>query len=552
MTRWKVVVERDCPIAMSDGTLLRADVYRPDALGRFPTLLQRTPYGKANGGQLNYAHASWYAAQGFAVAVQDVRGRWGSDGTFSPFQTETEDGAASIAWAANLPFGNGKVGTYGFSYCGLTQLRAASSSPPGLRAVAPAMLAGSDRRDWIFSGGGLRLAFVLGWAAFLAYDQAVRARDDAAAEELDVLRNNTLALCMRLPIRGNLPAVLAHHAPFLEDWLRQQPLPAMRSNATIGNIPALHIAGWHDTFLEGTLAMHEEAAGHSEQHLLIGPWVHSPWSRAIGQLDFGQAALSDIDDIQLTFFRRHLAGWQPDEGYHLPAVRYFLMGANRWQEAPAWPPPGIRPRIFFLASDGRAQSAKGGELLPEAGSEVSSDTFASNPHVPVYSVGGRGNGDPAYMGPFDQSVVETRSDTATYTTTPLDEDVVVIGAPALELCVGTDAPSIDLVARLSDVDRQGRSIPVSDAARRVLPAELRPGSVLRVPLSMSPTAHCFKAGHRLRLTIAGSDFPLRDRNPQDGSNPLDATWSNFRIASVTLFHDADNASRLTLPIARPG
>jgi putative CocE/NonD family hydrolase len=546
-----VEVVHDVQVPMRDGVVLSADVYLPPSAAAAPALLLRTPYGKRVAEHEGYAHPVWYARQGFAVVCQDVRGCFDSEGTFRPFHQEALDGHDTIEWIARQRWCDGRVGTYGFSYPGATQLLAAAERPPHLAAMAPGMTGSSYHEGWTYRGGALQLAFVLSWAALLGRDQAVRAGDGDAALRLDAALADASALYGHLPVARAMAGDLDRHAPFLAEWLAhpdyddywRATAPKERYDAV--GVPALHVAGWYDVFLEGTLENHAGLvrAGAPGQELIVGPWRHLPWTAYQDGVDFGPEARNAVDEAQARFFRRTLLD-EPSAGE--PPVRVFVMGENAWRGLDAWPPPA-RPLTLYLRSDGRANSLNGtGTLSGEPpGPEEPADVWASDPRSPVLSLGGRSTGSAtAPSGPADQRPEAGRNDVLVYTSDPLERPLTVIGAPALRLFAACDRPSGDLVARLVDVHPDGTALNVSDAGRRgALDGEAE------LVLSLSPTAIRFAAGHRIRLELAGSSFPMYDRNPGTGRAAAHARIDELRVTTQVLFHDAARASHLALPVA---
>jgi putative CocE/NonD family hydrolase len=411
---------------------------------------------------------------------------------------------------------------------------------------------------WTFRAGTFELAFILSWAASLARDQAVRAGDAAAADELTELSNNPQRLYAVLPLRSGLPEVLLRYAPYLLEWMSHPDYDdywrrfSPREMYDRVRAPALHVGGWYDSFLTGTLENFTglQAAGHAPQSLVVGPWYHMPWSQYANGMDFGCAGRNIVDELQRDFFADTLQGGAG--GGLASSVQLFVMGTNRWRHDSQWPPPPRGTRTLFLASDGRANSLSGtGTLTPQSPpSQSPFDAMPCNPVLPVISVGGRSCCVPetAPMGPADQRSQEIRNDVLVYTSEVLAEDLLVIGAPTLVLHLAVDTPSADVIARLTDVHPDGASIGVSDGVHRLAPDRTDRGARVEISIAMAPTAICFKAGHRIRLTLAGSDFPARDRNPNNGTSGLDATWSDFRTATQAVFHDGSCPSRLVLPL----
>ncbi len=343
----------------ADGVRLDADVTVPAAPGRYPVLLMRQPYGRRIASTLCYAHPSWYAAQGFVVVVQDVRGRGTSEGAFAPFADDAADGAATVAWAAGLPESDGRVCLYGFSYQGTNQLLAASHAPAALRAMAPAMIGWNLRTDWAYEGGAWALAGGIGWAAQLGAETARLAGDEAAFLALREAAANPPSVAR--------PEVMERHRALshYHDWI-DHPEPgaawdaispsAHREVIAAARVPTLLIGGWHDSHLTGTLAAYRALAGRVPVRLVIGPWAHHPWARRLGAQDFGVEAAGGLDAEQAAWLRAALAGHPPG------GVRLFDLGARLWRELETWPATSV---ILHFGGSGRAPSdERDGTLRP--------------------------------------------------------------------------------------------------------------------------------------------------------------------------------------------
>lgn len=310
----KVQPRESASMFTRDGVRLDADLYRPNGAGPFPVLLMRQPYGREIASTVVYAHPSWYAAHGYIVVIQDARGRGTSAGEFQPFISEIEDGLDAVTWAAVLPGSSGVVGMYGFSYQGMTQFYAAAAHPPALKTLCPAMSAFDLYTDWATEGGAFCLQTNLSWAIQLAAETARRRGEASAFQALRVAAQD-------LPLHDLIPAnpeILQTLAPesFYHQWLAHAE-PGEYWNQlspktwmTKVNLPMLHIGGWFDFLLRGTLHGYQAMVAQSQfpQHLLVGPWGHLPWGRRLGALDYGPAASSPIDQIQvrcgLTSFSR--------------------------------------------------------------------------------------------------------------------------------------------------------------------------------------------------------------------------------------------------------
>ena len=277
------IAAEDVRVPLRDGVTLRADLYRPAGAGRHPVLVMRNPYDRRVAQSYLYAHPSWYAAQGYAVLSQDMRGRWGSDGRFDPLVNEGPDGADTVAWAAEQPWSNGRVGMYGFSYPGMSQLLTAAELPDGLRAAVPALAPSQLRTGWLYNGGAFALAFALGWAIELGVDQASRSSPHLEPALLAAAADPRPWFAHR-PLR-DLPLFRRNGlCDFYFDWIEHETDSAWWAKRQVEGrydsiqVPALHVGGWYDVFVDGTLTNWAglRLAGHAPQRLVVGPWHHLP------------------------------------------------------------------------------------------------------------------------------------------------------------------------------------------------------------------------------------------------------------------------------------
>lgn len=574
-----VRVEFNVPATMRDGTILRANVYRPDdgGAGTYPVLLTRLPYGKDLPSGSNVLDPVQAARRGYVVVVQDVRGTFASGGAWLPLANEMEDGVDTVAWAATLPGANGEVGTYGASYYGFTQWAAAKGRPAALRAMAP-MIAWDDPDNGVMSRGGvMELGLQASWNLQTGFDQLSRRyRGDLPAlgaafyalnRELNSLPESGYA---ELPVahfgplaRAGMAEPLDHYIERLHDREGAEPATVTSTYETL-DVPVLHIGGWYDVFLNGTLrnfaGMRERGRAH--QRLLIGPWTHGNVSHVLGELDFGFAASGALMDLQidlmsyqLAFFDRWLK--QVSNGSDaMPPVRYFLMGTNVWKSATAWPPEGLEQQRWYLHSGGHAATAQGdGTLSREQPGDEGADSFVYDPANPVPTIGGATLMHPLFRaGPRDQRSIESRPDVLVFTSPPLETPLEVTGPVSVELHVATDAPDTDFVARLVDVYPDGMAITVTDGITRMrhragrwTPAEpLRAGEPYRITVDLWATAIVFLPGHRLRLEVTSSSFPRWERNLNTGADNLRTTA--MRPARQTILHDREHAAFLALSV----
>jgi uncharacterized protein len=531
-----------------DGVRLDADVYYPDVAGDFPVLLMRQPYGRAIASTVVYTHPHWYAAQGYIVVIQDVRGRGSSAGTFRLFEAEIEDGFAAVEWAAQLPSSNGAVGMYGFSYQGMTQLYAAAHRPIGLKTICPAMIAYDLYADWVYEGGAFCLQTNLGWAIQLAALTAQLAGDEAAFLRLS-------AAAKQLPIAGAVaadPDLLRELAAdsFYHDWLARSVddpywarLSPQTNVAALADLPMLHIGGWHDTYLRGTVKLYRAMAAQSQQpqHLLIGPWAHLPWGRQVGALDFGEAAVSPVDRLQLRWFDYWLKGIDNGVLAESP-VRLFEMGRNEWRLFDQFPDAPVgEVQTFYLQATGLT-ALTAGRLSPDLPRVVvpRPDCWVHDPWRPVPAIGGHA-AVPA--GPWERSAIDARSDVLTYTTEPLTEALSIVGEITLTVACDADAPSWDLSAVLSDVHPNGKAYNFSQGYVRII-AENAADNLRTIVLQ--PTCISLAKGHRLRLSLSAACFPAYPVNPGNGEKPESARTIAAQTITLSLHSSPKSYSKLQI------
>lgn len=556
-----VAVEGDVECRLPDGVALRADVYRPAREVSLPVLLMRLPYGKTTAGaNWGYAHPAWYAEHGYVVVVQDVRGRYASDGVFTPFLDEEADGYESVEWAAGLPGSNGKVGMYGFSYPGATQLLAAIARPPSLAAIAPGFTSAQFYEGWAYSGGAFSLASMAGWASFLALEAARRAGDEEAHAALLGSLGAAPALYWKLPVCDYLP-LLDTYAPYFSDWLDHPAYDDYWRRTAIDEdfsrieVPGLHCGGWYDIFHSGTVA-NFRGIRSAPQKLLMGPWQHSPW-RAIGAAGRKDAGANEIDDWHLRFFDEVLKGER--RGVFDHPGRVFVLGEG-WRDVDGWPPSGSVQTTWYLHSDGRANSLYGdGTLSPEPPADERADVYLYDPLMPAPSLGGHSccAETIAPMGPADQEPYEASKMVLVYTSAPLERELVLLGDAAVELHASSSAGDTDFTARLCVVDPEGVSTNLKEGIVRARfrdslaeASPLEAGEVYRFRISLGPLAVRLEAGRRIRLDISSSDFPQWDRNLNTGSPLYREPAAAAIVATQAVFHDSSRPSRLLLPVER--
>ena len=503
---------------MPDGVRLASDVYRPAGDGPWPTILMRTPYSRQAGMDLL---ANAFTTSGYAVVVQDMRGRFDSEGVDHGFFDDAVDGQATLEWIAAQPWSDGRVATWGPSALGIAGYLLAPDAPEALRCQLSLIATPDVYTHAAFPGGVPRQALVQGWV------------EDLESEHL------------------------------LDEWFGHELRDAYWDPVDISDrygqvhVPALHVGGWYDIFAQGTLDAfvgYQEAGGTGaagRQHLIMGPWTHMglgqreqgaltyPANAALGQLGLLTQA-SEWFDHCLLGETTAAAGWPP--------VRYYLMGdvddpdapGNAWREAERWPPPSTAQALYLRA---------GGELsVTPPPTDESGDTFRYDPADPSPTVCGANLNLPA--GPCEQREVEARADVVVYSTPPLEAPLEVTGPVRARVWLVADVPDTDVVVRLTDVYPDGRSMLVLDGALRARfrdgdfsrVAWMTPGTPYELEVDLGSTAIVFNAGHRVRIIISASNAPRFAPNPNTG--PSDGTP---QVATLTLLHDAKHPAALVLP-----
>lgn len=558
-----VRLERGVRCRLSDGVELVSDHYYTSGTSSAPTLLMRQPYGRDIASTVVYAHPIWFARHGYNVVIQDVRGRGDSGGEFYPFSHEARDGAETIAWVRARPECNGRVGMYGFSYQGMTQLLAAAEQPEGLACIAPGMTAHELYNGWFYHNGALRLGSSLGWGLQMLKADARRKQLREASDRLEQAWANLAGQTGVLPFRAH-PALHGKGLPqYVLDWFDHSVPSEYWSGMDVSLrverilVPALHIAGWYDTYLKGSIdgfvALSQGAGSErarENQYLVAGPWVHIPWGDRAGAADFGEEALLDTDLLLLRWFKH----WLKDSGEFADErrVQHFVLGENRWRSADAY--PGAASYALYLRSAGKANSRKGDggltTVVPD--SEEPCDVFVYDPEVPVLAPGGAS----ALSGAFDQAGLELGNNVLVYTTAALAEPLRVFGTPRVEIFCATSAQWTDLTAKLVRVRPDGVAeflcIGIARSGELFGSNEYNADQVHSWRFALEPTSCLFAEGECVRLEIASSAFPLYDRNPGSAvASPLATSW-DWQRSTQTVHHTRQYSSALYLPVAEAG
>ena len=550
-------------VPMKDGVILYADVYLPEPPGKYPTLVVRTPYGVQRPGM--HQTMVKFAQHGYAVVLQDVRGRFESEGVWEPFRDEAKDGYETIEWAASQAWSNGKVGTQGGSYLGHNQWQAASQRPPHLVAIFPILASTNIYANWLGMGGAFRLSFNYGWGVVRMPNRIMLPQFWHTADFMPESKRYENIL-MHLPLKNGDLESAGHPVPHYRDWLTHQSYDDYWKSISDEErfdqitVPTHTLGGWFDIFVQGTINGYvgmKNNGGTAEARegarMIIGPWGHGS-SQSFGGVDFTPDAQLDFFELQLRFYDFHLKGIDNGLSEELP-VKLFYMGVNQWRDEADWPIPGTEYRNLYLTSEGSANSVRGnGKLSFQSIEKKGSDTYRYDPINPVPTIGGNNCcGTPTLSGPRDQRPLERREDVLVYTSDFLDEPLTIAGPITMNLVAETDGKDTDWMIKLVDVHPDGYAMPVSEGIIRARFREgldkmklLKPNQSYVYQIEMTGTANVFLPGHRIRIDITSSNFPQFDRNLNTGEDL--GAGTTIRVANQTIHHGGNHNSYLVLPV----
>ena len=538
-------------IPMRDGIALATDIYRDAAVSKAPVILMRTPYDKSK----QRGNAEKYVDAGYIVVIQDCRGTRESEGVLAPYNNEGQDGFDTIEWITRQAWCSGRVGMMGGSYVGAVQWQAAVEYPPGLAAIAPQATWSSFYRN-LYLGGAVRLSLISGWlAGNTPKPEGVQPAD----------MNEAL---LRLPL-SDVDEAIGWPMPWLDAYLTHPEPNGFWTRLDLTDelpnlkMPALHVVGYYDFFSResvGNFMIMQQARDpqtRKQQRLVLGPWDHGTVGRAtVAEVDFGPDAEVDTFALQLDWFDRHLKQDPAAIARPFPPVQYFSMGDNAWHDAQTWPPEGFSATSFYLHSDGKANTRSGAGKLnrEEPAGEEPADTFRADPAhpVPACPVTETRPMKAAVWGPVDQSALEDREDVLVYTSDVLTEPLSFAGNVEAKLFVSADTPDADWAVKLVDVRPDGFAQNLATGILRgryrdslLVPSPLQPGKVYEITVDLGPCAATIAKGHRLRVDICGSLFPLYDRNSNTGEGPF---GSSTLISTESVYHSSLKVSRIVLPI----
>ncbi len=555
------IVESDVAVPMRDGVMLRADVLRPKKDEKFPVLVYRTPYGKhfARAEYKSFAHA---VERGYAVVIEDVRGRYKSDGEFRPYENEGRDGYDTIEWAARQPWSDGNIGTFGLSYPGAVQWLAAVQSPPHLKAMVPAMTF-STPQNFFFTGGTWDMSWI-DWIWFNIAPDARAKRNLPGPKTYEEAKGAWAEegpqMQRFLPL-SQMPQ-LKETSPYYYDWLSH---PAedkwwdwaeLRNKYDRNHAAVLNLSGWYDdnygsegatTNFFGLLKARSGQVS-SNTHLLIGPWVHgsdNTEKNKSGEREFGTNAAIDYDEVIFRWLDHYVRGVDNGVDREKP-VRYYVMGTNEWKDGATWPPAAAATPYYLTPTADR----KAGTLSttkPKIGERFSA--FVSDPANPVTN-------DYDSSGAHDYRKLAERADVLTFDSAPVDRDTEVTGPIHARIYVSCDCQDFDLWVRLLDVAPDGIAFNLMSPGLDVQRASYRdlkrgrqwltPKKIYEINLDNLVTSNSFLKDHRIRVQISASFFPNFSRNLQSGKS--EASSAEMRKATIEIYSDSRHPSQVVLPL----
>ena len=558
--RYEATIERGVPLKMRDGVTLRADICRPKADGQFPVLLTRTPYDK--NGVTDFCLKA--AARGYIVVVQDVRGRYASEGDWYPFKYESQDGYDTVEWAATLPYSNGKVGMFGGSYVGATQYLAAIAQPPHLAGICPNYTASNYHDGWTYQGGAFEQWFNESWTTDLALNTMSRRAN---------LASDAVSWAQRLPL-WSYPVLetpsAAGLASYFSDWLAHPNYDDYWKQWSIEDhyaqiqVPVFSFGAWYDIFLGGTLRnymrLKKEAgsdAARRGQRLMVYVGGHAGgWTRGkVGAVDFGDKLPFDLEEETLRWYDGLLKGKVNGLDHEKP-VRIFVMGKNDWRDEDDWPLDRAKLTRYYLHSTKPANGLQGGGVLSTtAPPDENPDQYVYDPNDATPTIGGPlcCKALPTGIGPEDQRPAEARGDVLVFSSTAFTQNTEVTGPISLDLYVSSSAVDTDFTGKLVDVWPNGFAQNLTEGILRLRyrnsqekPELGNPGEIYHITVDLWATSNVFLRGHKLRLEVSSSNFPRFDRNLNTGENQARAT--QMIKATNAIYHDKSRPSALVLPI----
>ncbi len=606
--QYGVTCDQDVMVPMRDGVSLATDLYMPAvgsrrARGRFPVIVERTPYNKRSAAAAT--NGKYFARRGYVCAIQDVRGRFESDGEWYPFAREAPDGYDTVEWLGAQPWSNGQVGTFGGSYSGSDQSALATLDPPHLATMIIAVGASNYYHSSMRQNGALEQRFLVYVFRMAITSKEAAADPDLKAALVKAYSEDIHTIVDRFPLREG--ATLLRRLPSYERWAidilthgdygdywKQRGYAISEYYEQHADVPTLYVGGWYDSYARNTCQSYVELSKikKSDQRLLMGPWTHGQYEVTYsGDLDFGTESHVHFNDVRLAWFDHYMKGMST-EFAGSPPVRIFTMGGGNgsrvvlgapgfgsdypgrinhggyWRTEPDWPLPGTRITPYYLHRDA--------SLAPEEPKPAESFTqYTFDPTNPVPTMGGGisaadnvmrpgafdQRGRPDFHGCKDTLPLNSRSDVLTFQTPVLDKDIEVTGPIEMHLWAASSAPDTDFTAKLIDVYPPDHGYPdglafnITDSIIRARyrngwekPEMMAPEQPYELVFQLYPTSNVFRKGHRIRLDISSSNWPRFDVNPNTGGTlGVDRSYQN---ATQTVYHDAAHPSHVTLPLQR--
>jgi putative CocE/NonD family hydrolase len=559
--KYQVEVERNVRMPMRDGIHLATDLYRPVGAGKkLPIILIRTQYGKQpyfDSDDPFYGVARMFAGQGFLVAVQEIRGRFDSEGQYRLGLDDAKDGYDAVDWLAKQRWSNGRIGTFGCSSLGNTQIIAAQLNHPNLATIVPQGSGGAsmEHKYDVFTSGVPEIGWSLEWF-----------REDGAKQAgVEIEKIDYTPILKSLPVR-EMAAKAGGPPNDWVDWMTREPgdpwwdrYGFFKDDSRI-EVPALLVNSWYDMSSGTVLHMFNKfrenatsARARDNQYVIIAPTDHCEAEFVGARYTFRDRDLGDARKDYWDIYLRWFSRWLRDDRHALeglPKVQYYLMGLNEWRSAPTWPVPGTEFTKVYLESDGRANSRFGdGTLVGEPGA-TNRDEYVHDPGFPFPSRGMNAGG-----GTYDQREVEMRNDVLVYTGPVLEKGVEVTGPLEVVLYVSSSAVDTDFTAKLIDVYPDGTAFEIRSGIARARYREgydrkvwMEPGKVYEVRVKLQDTSNYFGPGHRMRVDVASASFTRFARNLNTGGNGYDET--TWVVARNTVHHGVDHPSHILLPIVK--
>ena len=593
--QYDAICQSNVMIPMRDGVRLATDIYLPalngqPASGKFPVILERTPYDKAGSG--NVTNGTYYARRGYVCAIQDVRGRFVSEGEWYPFAKEAPDGYDTVEWLAAQEWSDGQVGTMGASYCGSDQSALATLNPPHLSTMIVAVGASNYYHCSMRQNGALEQRFMI-YAFRMATTSKEAFADANIKAAVDRAFANAGEWVSRAPLKkGTSPLrMLPNYEQWVldlfthgeyDDYWKQRGYAISQYYEEHADVPTLYLGGWYDSYARATCENYTALSKmkKSRQILMMGPWTHGGWGVTnAGDVDFGNHSFINYNDLRLAWFDHFLKGLHTEVSDWSP-VKIFVMGTGEgipnyqgrlhhsgyWRDEQDFPLPDTQFTPYYLHVDGELST-----VLPSTDGLTS--RFSFDPRDPVPTIGGgisaadpimgagafdqRGNS--RFFGCQDTLPLNARSDVLTFQTSPLENDVEVTGPITVKLHASSSARDTDFTAKLIDVCPlsddfpDGLAINLTDSIIRAryrsgwdTPELLEPGNVYEFVFELYPTSNVFKKGHRIRLDISSSNWPRFDVNPNTGGDL--GVERRLEIAEQTIYHEPEHASHVVLPI----